>query len=44
MDEILDADEVAVLEREALAAEEESDIESLLARIGNCRRTASSEA
>ena len=34
MDEILDADEVAVLEREALAAEEASDIESLLARIG----------
>ena len=34
MDEILDADEVEVLEREALAAEEEADIESLLARIG----------
>ena len=34
MDEILDADEVEVLEREALAAEEEADIENLLARIG----------
>ena len=34
MDEILDADEVEELEREALAAEEEADIESLLARIG----------
>ena len=34
MDEILDVDEVEELEREALAAEEEADIESLLARIG----------
>ena len=34
MDEILEADEVEELEREALAAEEEADIESLLARIG----------
>ena len=34
MDEILDADEVEELEREALAAEEEADIESLLGRIG----------
>ena len=34
MDEILEADEVEELEREALAAEEEADIEGLLARIG----------
>ena len=33
-DEILDADEVGKLEREALAAEEEADIENLLVRIG----------
>ncbi len=34
VDEIPDAEEVEKLEREALAAEEEADIQSLLARIG----------
>ena len=34
VDEILDADEAAALEREALTAEEETDIRNLLKRIG----------
>ena len=34
VDEVLDADDVAALEREALAAEEEADIRLLLDRIG----------
>jgi len=34
VDEVLDADDVAELEREALAAEEESDIQNLLVRVG----------
>ena len=33
-DEIIDTDDIAVLEREALAAEEEADIQNLFARIG----------
>ena len=34
VDEVLDSDDLAALEREALAAEEEADIQNLLVRIG----------